>query len=123
MEIKDRIKYLREKKGWSISILAQRAKVGRSTISNIETGRNKPATDVIIKLADAFEVSTDHLLGVDKEVISTSKTKDKELFWQFREIEKLDEKDRETVKEFLDAFLMKKTRKKPYPRQKKTKTG
>jgi transcriptional regulator with XRE-family HTH domain len=37
-------------------------------LSNLETGRRKPPTDLAIKIADFFEVSLDQLLRDDLEL-------------------------------------------------------
>lgn len=83
-----------------------------TTISQIEKGRNDPSSKVLKKIADALDASTDFLLGRAEKLTSKLKIQDKELLWHFQEIDKLDKKDRETIKELLEAFLMKKAHKK-----------
>lgn len=59
----DRVRRLREHKGWNQSKLALMAGVSQSHISDIEQG-NKGAKDaVLIKLANALDTTTDYLLG------------------------------------------------------------
>lgn len=114
MEIKDRIRYLRESRDWTITDLAKNAEVGRTTIIQIETGRNKPSADVLEKLADVFEVSTDYLLGREKKKISGIKMmeiKDSKLLKQFREIDQLPTNERKTIKDIISVFLKKKSKK------------
>jgi hypothetical protein len=56
----------------------------------------------------ALDTTTDFLMnGSDNEVVSAQLT-DKELLYQFREVEKLDQEDKHLVKTFIDAFLTKK---------------
>lgn len=59
----DRIKGLREARGWSKTYTAKR--IGASTMqtyANWEYGRTEPDFATVSKLADLFEVSTDYLL-------------------------------------------------------------
>lgn len=63
MEFKDRIKKLREERGWTQDDVAKRLDVTRATIAHYETGRKTPREDTLKKLADIFNVSIDYLLG------------------------------------------------------------
>ena len=58
-----RIKALRERKGWSQSELARRAGVTSQYIVQLESGaRKNPSLDVLRKLADALDVKVESLL-------------------------------------------------------------
>lgn len=52
----------RAKNMLTISELAKKAKVGRSTISKIETGKSVGSPVVIAKLANALEIDVEQLL-------------------------------------------------------------
>ncbi len=58
-----RLKSLREEAHMSQASLAQALGVGQSTVGMWESGKNSPNMDMIIKLADLFDCSTDYLLG------------------------------------------------------------
>jgi transcriptional regulator with XRE-family HTH domain len=59
-----RLKELRKKSGWSQQKLAERAGLSYNTITKIEQGAaTKPTIQTIIKVADAFGISIDELLG------------------------------------------------------------
>jgi transcriptional regulator with XRE-family HTH domain len=61
----DRLKDLRTIKNLTQGQVAEYAHVSRSSLSDIERGEIAPKTiDVIVNLANYFEVSTDYLLGV-----------------------------------------------------------
>lgn len=45
--------------------LAQKLGVSKQTVSNWENNNIQPSIDMLIKIADTFSVSTDHLLGRD----------------------------------------------------------
>ena len=62
---KDRIKELREKKGWKRHELAEMISVSPSTVGRIESGQTKTVSDETLQsLAQVFHVSTDFLLGI-----------------------------------------------------------
>ena len=62
--IAKRLKELRKKTGWSQQKLAEKASLSYNTITKIEQGAaTKPTIQTIIKLADAFGVSLDELVG------------------------------------------------------------
>ena len=60
---KERIKLLREEDKLTQIQLAKILGVKSQTISNYEAGEREPSYEVLIKLADHFNVSTDYLLG------------------------------------------------------------
>jgi transcriptional regulator with XRE-family HTH domain len=58
----DKIKWLREKKGWKQDGLADKAKLSQPEISKIENGFVRGGEETIQKLADAFEVPVKSLV-------------------------------------------------------------
>jgi len=53
----------RREKGWSQDDLADKVgSAGAHQVSRWENGKTLPSTDTIVKLAECFEVSIDHLL-------------------------------------------------------------
>ena len=63
MELSKRLKEIREEKGLSQRELAKLLNIDKSTVAKYETGERSPDADMIVKLADFFDVSTDFLLG------------------------------------------------------------
>ena len=63
--VADRIKALREKKGFTQAELARKLGVTRSSVNAWELGISVPSTQYIVELASMFNVSTDYLLNVD----------------------------------------------------------
>lgn len=59
------LKELRLEYGLSQAELAEKLGVDFRTISNWENGVRKPDIDMLVIVADFFEVSTDFLLGKD----------------------------------------------------------
>lgn len=59
----ERLKQLREERGWRQEDLARILKTTRSTIGDYETGRKLPKYDRLMQIADLFNTSVDFLLG------------------------------------------------------------
>lgn len=62
----DRIKALRESRGWTQAELARRMNMTRNGINSWEQGLSMPSPQSLMDLARLFSVSTDYLLGVEK---------------------------------------------------------
>jgi len=60
--IGDRIRGLRRRRGLTQIELAQQVGLKSSGFSDIESGRNNPTNQLIVKLSGIFNVSTDYLL-------------------------------------------------------------
>jgi transcriptional regulator with XRE-family HTH domain len=59
----DRLRTLREAKGWSQQELAKRAKMSQSAIAKSESGNNLPGSEILDKLAQTLECTIDYLHG------------------------------------------------------------
>lgn len=57
------LKKIRKNKKVSQKVVAQQLGYGYTAIANYESGRNEPSIDDLIKIADYFDVSVDHLVG------------------------------------------------------------
>lgn len=53
--MKNKIKEMREERGWSQGELAKRLNVSRQTVISIEKERYNPSLDLAFSLADLFE--------------------------------------------------------------------
>ena len=62
-EFGKRLKALRKKAGLTQQQLADKIWVSKAAISNYELYERTPSPEILIKLANAFHVSTDYLLG------------------------------------------------------------
>lgn len=62
----DRIKALREARGWTQAELARRLNMTRNGINSWEQGLSMPSPQSLVDLARLFSISTDYLLGVEK---------------------------------------------------------
>ena len=59
----DRIKHLRQSKELNQVQLAEKLGVKKQSVSNWENDNIMPSVDMLVKIADFFDVSTDYLLG------------------------------------------------------------
>src|SRR5690606_34083080 len=81
--------------------------VGRGlTIGRYENKGAQPSADILSKLADALDVTTDYLMSGSQDEMAEG-ISDKELMTQFKRIAKLPKEKKAIVKELLDAFLLK----------------
>lgn len=62
----DRIKALREARGWTQAELARRLSITRNGVNSWEQGLSMPSPTCLVDLAKLFSVSTDYLLGVER---------------------------------------------------------
>ncbi|MDQ0743574.1 transcriptional regulator with XRE-family HTH domain [Clavibacter sp. B3I6] len=69
--VRQRIRSLREARGWSLDVLAARCFLSPSTLSRIETGHRRIALDQLVPIAQALETSLDALIesGDDADVV------------------------------------------------------
>ena len=61
----DRIKALREARGWTQAEFARKMNMTRNGINSWEQGLSMPSPPSLVDLARLFPVSTDYLLGVE----------------------------------------------------------
>ena len=74
MTMYERIKMLREEKGWSQDELAEKVGYqGRSTVSKIERGERDITGDAIVKFANAFGVTPSFLISGYNEAVEDEK--------------------------------------------------
>jgi len=65
----EKVRLLRKRRGMTIKALALALGFpSHSYISEIETGKKAPGIELIIKLADLFQVSVDDLVRDEREV-------------------------------------------------------
>ncbi|SDM94725.1 Transcriptional regulator, contains XRE-family HTH domain [Fictibacillus solisalsi] len=88
------IKRMRQKKGWSITKLAERSGVSKGYVSSIENHKTNPSAQMIMKVARALEVPVEKLVNNNEYTLDHGWV---ELIVQAKEIGI----DREEIREFL----------------------
>ena len=106
MSFSERLKEARTKKGLSQSNLAKKVKLHYTQIGRYENKGAPPPADILSKLADALDVTTDYLMSGSQDDMAEG-ISDKELMTQFKRIAKLPKEKKAIIKELLDAFLLK----------------
>ena len=107
MKFSDKLKRLRQEKNWSQEKLAEKIGVKRLIIGRYERGQTNPSAEMLQKLSDIFGVSIDYLLSDESKNLAAVGIKDKSLLEYFEEVDRMGEKEKEAVKFFLDAVVLK----------------
>jgi transcriptional regulator with XRE-family HTH domain len=93
---------LRKEKDWSQTDLATNSGVSREMIGKYERGDAVPSIEAAKKIADAFGVSLDYLVGEGQNA-----SFDKATLKRLQDVQKLSTEDKNHVFALLDAFLLK----------------
>ncbi|ULQ60254.1 XRE family transcriptional regulator [Brucepastera parasyntrophica] len=59
----EKLRAIRERKGYTLKVVAQAAGVSESLVSQIERNRVSPAIDTLLALADALEIDLEYLFS------------------------------------------------------------
>ena len=62
-----KLRELRSNKGWTQEELASKLRLTKSVISAYETSLRYPSYDVLVRICTIFNVSSDYLLGIEKQ--------------------------------------------------------
>lgn len=111
MPIHDKIKRLRQEKDWTQAELGEKVSIHQKQISSYERGVNIPSTEILIKLAEIFDVTLDYLAFDNSRTNSNSSSsgniQDRELLRRFEAVDALNEKERSLAKDMLDLLVLK----------------
>src|SRR5215218_4555745 len=58
----DRIRELRDKKGWTLDVLAEKAKTSKGFLSEVENDKTNIGSKMLLQIAEALGTSVDYLL-------------------------------------------------------------
>jgi transcriptional regulator with XRE-family HTH domain len=101
---RDRLIRFRKAAGLSQKEFAQNAGISPRMAAYYETETNHPPTHLLVVFAKVLGVSTDQLLGLEKET-NKNRPRDTSLWRRFTQVEKLPLKERKKIVDLLDAFL------------------
>lgn len=110
--IGERVKKLREKRGWTQRDFAKKLGISNSVLSRIENGEKKNVEDYLIKrLAETLETSADYLLGLStsttpKPSLDDLDMKETENLFFFNR-DGMSDEDIEKVKEYIELLRLK----------------
>jgi transcriptional regulator with XRE-family HTH domain len=101
----ERILSLRKQKGMSQSDLAKLIGVSYAQVGRYETKGAQPPAEVLKKIADALNTTTDFLMYGSKDDKAKASLDDEELLLQFKEVNKMNDEDKSVIKKVLQAFI------------------
>lgn len=107
MAIADRIRQLRAERRWTQAELGERIGVHQKQISAYERAAHVPSTDILIKIAEAFEVSLDYLAFEAEGRPARIDIVDRELLERFELVDKLSDREKNLAKQILDLLILK----------------
>jgi transcriptional regulator with XRE-family HTH domain len=102
-----RLARLRRDKGITQIELAERLGVTQSVVSDYERDVLRLNSELIMQLIEILGVSADELLGVAKASTGGAPIKNRRLYRQLQNIEKLPKRDQQALLRTIDAFLAK----------------
>ena len=116
-----KLREIREKKGLSLREAARKAVVSPTLLSLVETGKRKPTSALLVKLAPVLSVPQDELLflydyyeinEVNRRLHRLAKEFDAVLFEHLEEITSLGEGAKKDILRMIEAVLEKEKEKK-----------
>jgi transcriptional regulator with XRE-family HTH domain len=102
-----RIRRLRQERGWSQAQLGQRLETHQKQVSSYERGVHVPSADLLIRIAEIFDVSLDYLLAGTVAASQRAEIADRDLVRQMELIDKLPPEDKTAIKAVLNSFIIK----------------
>ena len=91
---------LRKAKNWSQEDLAKQIQSSRVMVGNYERNTNTPSVDILLKIAKAFDVSLDYLVGEGQLSVY-----DKDVLKRIEDIEQLDEDSKSKLFFVIDNVI------------------
>jgi transcriptional regulator with XRE-family HTH domain len=107
MSLAKKLVELRKERNLTQKELAKSIGVHFSHMSRYERGISLPSIDVVKKIAQVFNVSTDYLLLDDAQAIVETKIPDVELLRLFQDISHMSEQERAAIKIVLEGMVVK----------------
>lgn len=107
MTLGDRIKQLRQQRGWSQAQLSKKLNVHQKQISGYERGVHSPSIELLVRIAELFNVSLDYIAFDKREEKNIIPIADRELMQAVQQIDQLSPEDKATIKAVLNTFIVK----------------
>ena len=99
------LKKIRTQKGFSQEVFAKKIEVHVTNLSKYERNISIPSLEIAQRMAENLEISLDELVYGNNRAENT--IKDTDLLNLFNKTQKLNDNQKSTVKDLLDAFLLK----------------
>jgi transcriptional regulator with XRE-family HTH domain len=112
---------LRERKGWSKTTVAKKLNIKTvSTYANWEYGTREPDKDMLAKIAELYNVTTDYLITGKEDPIKKQAEQaynDPDFQYAMRSLNGMDQESKEEVLNFIEYVMQKQKGRKPGQRQ------
>jgi transcriptional regulator with XRE-family HTH domain len=105
MNVAEKIKRLRKENDMCQAQLAEKIGADARRISLYENGKTLPGTDVLTRIAQAFNVSLDYLVKENVDNMATTPIRDEQLLKQFEEIDRMSEEEKAHIKFVIQAVI------------------
>ena len=102
---RERLSRLRKERGWTQVELAERVGLSQTLISDYERGRLRLNADIVVRLANALEVTADELLQPNGRQHSLRRKPSLRVLRRLEKIEKLPAHQQNTLLKTIDTFL------------------
>ena len=100
-----RIKHLRKQRGWTQKEFSQKLNIRFGQLNKYESGLNAPPLEILIQMAEVFNVTTDFLLTGDSQ--DDTPIHNTRLLERFRAIQNFNHEDQDAVIKLIDAMIVK----------------
>lgn len=100
LNIGTKISTLRKDKSWSQGELAQQISASREIIGKYERNENLPSIEMVAKMARAFGVTVDYLIGEGENA-----SYDKETVDRINNIQKMDDSTKNVLFNVIDTYI------------------
>lgn len=107
MTLGNRIKPLRQQRGLSQAQLAKKLNVHQKQIPGYERDIHSPSIELLVRLAEHFNVSMDDIAFDNLEGKNITPIADRELIQVVQQIDQLSAEGRATIKAVLNTFIVK----------------
>ena len=87
--------------------MANAVGISYAQIGRYETKGAQPSAEVLKKIADALDTTTDFLMYGDKNEKAMSSLNDAELLQQFKAVNSMNKGDKLVIRKLIDAFITK----------------
>lgn len=104
----ENLKRIRTDKNISQGELAKLVNMHATHISRYERSVTTPSVEVLKKISEALDVTIDELVYGNQDTKAKDSISDNELVSLFKKVQGLNNKQKDTVKDFLNAFVFQK---------------
>jgi transcriptional regulator with XRE-family HTH domain len=102
---RERLARLRKERGWTQVELAERLGITQALLSDYERGRLRLNADIVVRFANALEVTTDELLQPKESKTPLRRKPSLRLLRRMEKIEKLPPHHQNHLLKTIDGFL------------------